>query len=574
MAMKEQVLLSNDTAIKLLDVKRGSVVSGHALPHYCLPANVLLFVSRGHGKLFIDGTTYTISPFFVCHAGRSAVIDFVAVRQPIEYIAIYYRAELMHPDSGKVTPHNDGHHLLQIQFGVSLAERLSLYQVVEQIEQKWSMRQGLEGFHANALLQGLLYELLKQLQTDGYQNPSEAVNTVMKHIDAHYNQELRLNQMAELVHCSARQLQRWFKQQKQIGPMEYVIKIRMNHAAQLLQHTVATVREIAESIGYRNVFYFSRAFKKYYGFSPLNYRRAAVADKKHALPASKLNVMPCCRTNDGLVIKHVKGELQLRQSPKRIVVLDVQYADQLVTLNERPVGSVGIGDTTICFPEYLQDKLGQTEVLGTYEQPNMEAISLLQPDLIVCTEAHEQHYEQLSRFAPTVMFQRNEDWQFILGIFGMITDKTEKANQILLEYREKAARLSDELASTLRGQRVALIRPRDSLIRVHTAAHRTGAVLYEDLGLPAPFFVEEASDTAYHISLDVLPEVNADHYFLLCNEMFQEWTIAMQGSTVWSSLSAVKQQCVYTVDAGVWIGSYGPTGIDRILDEVAHYLLT
>ncbi|MGG4492689.1 helix-turn-helix domain-containing protein [Brevibacillus reuszeri] len=554
MSKKEQVLLSNDTAIKLLDVKRGSMLSGNALPNYCLPANVLLFVSRGHGRLFIDGTPYTISPFFVCHAGRSAVIDFGAITQPIEYIAIYYRAELMHLNRGEVAQHIDGSNLLQVQFGVSLAERMTLYQIVEQIEQKWGMRQGLEGFHANALLQGLLYELLKQLQTDGYQNPSEAVSTVMKHIDAHYNQQLRLNQIAELVHCSSRQLQRWFKQQEQIGPMEYVIKIRMNHAAQLLQHTAATVREIAESIGYHNVFYFSRAFKKYYGISPLSYRRAAVADKN-------------------LVIKHVKGELPIRQSPKRIVVLDVQYADQLITLNERPVGSVGIEGTVIGFPDYLQDKLGQTEVLGTYEQPNMESISMLQPDLIVCTEAHEQHYGHLSRLAPTVMFQRNEDWRFILGIFGMITDKTEEANQILLEYREKAARLSEELANTLRGQRVALIRPRDASIRVHTAAHRTGAVLYEDLGLSAPFFIEEASDIAYQISLDVLPEVNADHYFLLCNDMFKDWTTTVQHSTEWRSLSAVKQQCVYTVDSSVWIGSYGPTGINRILDEVAHYLL-
>ncbi|MFE1630701.1 helix-turn-helix domain-containing protein [Brevibacillus reuszeri] len=556
MSIKEQVLLSNDTAIKLLDVKRGSMFSGNALPNYCLPANVLLFVSRGYGELSIDGTNYTISPFFVCHAGRSAAIDFVSVGQPLEYIAIYYRAELMPPDRGEAAQYFDGQNLLQVQFGVSLAERLSLYQIVEQIEQKWSMRQGLEGFHANALLQGLLYELLKQLQNDGYQHPSEAVSTVMKYIDAHYNQQLRLNQLAELVHSSSRQLQRWFKQQKQIGPMEYVIKIRMKHAAQLLQHTAATIHEIAESIGYRNAFYFSRAFKKYYGFSPLYYRQAVVDDKKH-----------------GLVIKHVKGELYLRQSPKRMVVLDVQYADQLITLNERPVGSVGIGGSVTCFPKYLQDKLGQTEVLGTYEQPNIEAISLLQPDLIVCTETHEQHYEQLSRLAPTVMFQRNENWRLILGIFGMLTDKTEEANQILLEYREKADRLSTELANTLRGQRVALIRPRDASIRVHTAAHRTGAVLYEDLGLPAPFFVTEASDTAYHISLDVLPEVHADHYFLLSNDMFRDWTNTVQDSTEWRSLSAVKQQCVYTVDSSVWIGSYGPTGINRILDEVAHYLL-
>lgn len=120
-----------------------------------------------------------------------------------------------------------------------------------------------------------------------------------------------------------------------------------------------------------------------------------------------------------------------------------------------------------------------------------------------------------------------------------------------------------------------MIRPRDTSIRLHTAIHRTGAVLYADLGLPAPFYItgDSVSDTAYHISLEDLPEVNASHYFLLSNEMFKERVTDMQQSVEWNSLSAVKEHCVYTVDASTWIGSYGPTGINRIVDEVALSLL-
>lgn len=573
MSLQEQLMLGSDTAIKLLDIERECVLPGHGLRHRSVPANMLFLASRGQGKLLVDGTSYTINPFFVCHAGRDAVMEFAEVTEPIEYIAIYYKAELMNSVRREVVDPYDEQDVLQIQFGFSVAKQLSLHQLVEQIERKWSMKQGLEGFHANALLQGLLYELLKQFQADGYQDPSEAVSIVTNHIETHYNQQLRLDMMAELVHCSSRQLQRWFKQQKQLKPKEYVIKVRMNHAAQLLQYSAANIREIAESIGYRDMFYFSRAFKKYYGMTPLDYRRAAIADKVTVWSAPSFEAVSCWIGNDGLVIKHAKGELRLQQPPKRIVVLDIQYADQLTTLNEQPVGSVGIGGAVIRFPDYLQDKLGQMKVIGTYEQPNVDSISLLQPDLIVCTEVHEQLYVQLSQLAPTIMFQRNENWRTILKIFGAITDKREEANRILVEYREKAAGLSGRLAHTLQGQRVALIRPRDGSIRIHTAAHRTGAVLYEDLGLPEPPFIAQPSDSAYHISVDVLPEVNANHYFLLSNEMFKERVNDMQCSMVWNSLGAVKEQRVYTVDASTWIGSYGPTGINRILDEVAQTLL-
>ncbi|MFB9277092.1 helix-turn-helix domain-containing protein [Cohnella cellulosilytica] len=578
MPLQKPLSLWNDTAIRLLDVRQLSVLPGNGLHKEVLPANLLFFAKGGHGRLVVDGAAYPIAPFSVCHAGKDAVIELAAAAEPIEYTAIYYKAERMHSEGRDAASPRDEGDFLQMPFGFSPAKRLSLHQIVEQIEQKWGAGQRLESFHANALLQGLLYELLKQLQTDGYRTPSEAVDIVTKHIDAHYDKPLKLEAMAELVHCSSRQLQRWFKQQKQLGPMEYVIQVRMGHAAHLLKHTSAAVQEIAQSIGYRDMYYFSSAFKKYYGTAPLDFRRTAAAHQAYALPVSTVRdeAVSSRRSNDGIVVAHAKGELRLRQPPKRIAVLDVQFADQLITLKELPVGSVGIGAATIrCFPDYLQTRLGQFKPLGTCEQPDIEAVDSLRPDLIVCTQMHEEIYAKLSRFAPTLMFHRNEDWRKMLGIFGEITGKRREADDRLREYRDKTAQLSERLADKLRGQRVALIRPRDTFIRLHTSIHRTGAILYEDLGLPAPFFIagDYVSDTAYHISLESLPEVNANHYFVLNNELFQERVTDMQSSPLWNSLSAVKKRHVYTVDASNWIGSYGPIGINRIVDDVAQSLL-
>ncbi|MFC4597875.1 helix-turn-helix domain-containing protein [Cohnella hongkongensis] len=577
MPLQTQLSQWNDTVVRLLDVRRLRLLPGHDLRHFDMPANLLLLARSGHGRLLVDGVTYPICPFFVCHAGEDAAVDLAAVTEPIECIAVYYKTGVLRIAESELASSPEGRELLQLSFGFVPAKRLALHQLVEQIEQKWNARQGLESFHASALLQSLLYELLKQLEAEGYQTPSEAVNLVKKHIDAHYNKPLQLKSMAELVHCSSRQLQRWFKQQMELGPMEYAIKVRMSHAARLLQHTSATVQEIAQSIGYRDIYYFSSAFKKYYGTAPLDFRRSASAEDNLASAAVPPGTAVFSyRANDGIVVKHARGELRLQHSPKRIAVLDVQYADQLITLNELPAGSVGIGTSAICcFPDYLQDKLGQFTAIGTCEQPDLEAIASLRPDLIVCTQLHEGIYESLSRMAPTVMFHRNEDWRTVLGIFGEMTGKRREADRVLSEYRDKTAQLSNRLADKLQGQRVALIRPRDTFIRVHTSNHRTGAILYEDLGLPAPFFISGnfVSDSAYHISLDELPEVNANHYFLLSNELFKQRVTDMQRSAVWQSLGAVKKRHVYTVDASTWIGSYGPLGISRIVEDVAQSLL-
>lgn len=161
----------------------------------------------------------------------------------------------------------------------------------------------------------------------------------------------------------------------------------------------------------------------------------------------------------------------------------------------------------------------------------------------------------------------------MLITFGMLVGKEKQATHILQSYEKKTALLSSKLAARLHGQRVALIRPREAVIRVHTAAHRTGAVLYEDLRLPAPQFVANAADTAYHISLDALPNVDANHYFLLSNDYSRQTVIDMQQTDAWNSLEAVKEEHVYTVDAATWIGSYGPLGINRVVEQIASSLL-
>ncbi len=322
------------------------------------------------------------------------------------------------------------------------------------------------------------------------------------------------------------------------------------------------------------MYYFSRAFKKYAGVPPLHYRHAAASrtDADYANALLQNRTASSYESSQGTVICHMQGEYTVTETPQRIAVLDVQYADHLLALGLSPVGSVGLGSAVLMFPQSLQAGLQHTELLGTYEYPNLSALERLAPNLIICTEVHEQYLERLSGIAPVVMFKRNENWQTILSLFGELTGKRAEAKQIIADYLRRTALLSEELASALAGKSVALIRPLDSLVRVHSAAHRTGAVLYRDLGLPVPLFVADTSDTAYHISVERLPAVQASHYFLLSNEFMQDGISATE-QRVLGMLGGGEEQRVHSVDAATWIGCYGPMGINGIVDQVEKVLL-
>lgn len=61
-----------------------------------------------------------------------------------------------------------------------------------------------------------------------------------------------------------------------VSPMNYLIRLRMQKAAEKLTGSAQTVSGIALAVGYPDLFSFSRAFRKYYGCSPTQYRSRPV----------------------------------------------------------------------------------------------------------------------------------------------------------------------------------------------------------------------------------------------------------------------------------------------------------
>jgi len=274
-----------------------------------------------------------------------------------------------------------------------------------------------------------------------------------------------------------------------------------------------------------------------------------------------------------VTIKHMKGELTLNEKPKTIAVLDVKFLDQLLAVGEQPSGSVIAGGNTT-FPEYLSDQLGDVQVLGTRDEPNLEAIVALDPDLILMTDFQEKEYENVSKIAPTIVLDFYEDWRDTLTTVAAITGKQAEAETVRQAYEEKVAGLKAKLSEKLGDETVALIRPRKEGIRVHGLEHRTGGILYEDLGLKAPALVQEIKDdTSVEISMEKVPDIGADRYFLLSDELFAAEADVLESSPVWKSLDAVKNNRAYDVNATLWIAYYGPLAINIIVDEASEALL-
>ena len=92
------------------------------------------------------------------------------------------------------------------------------------------------------------------------------------HIQQHYTEELTLNRVSEIVHVSPPYISKLFKEKLGMTFLEYLTRIRMEKAKQMLRETQESIRRIGCEVGYQDPNYFSRAFKKYVGVTPREYR--------------------------------------------------------------------------------------------------------------------------------------------------------------------------------------------------------------------------------------------------------------------------------------------------------------
>lgn len=101
------------------------------------------------------------------------------------------------------------------------------------------------------------------------------IDTVINYMKCNYSKELKLEDLSARAFLSPSYLSRFFKECTSMTISEYMQKIRIEEACQLLKKTDMKVIEIAYKVGYRDIKYFNSIFKKINGKTPGEYRRKA-----------------------------------------------------------------------------------------------------------------------------------------------------------------------------------------------------------------------------------------------------------------------------------------------------------
>jgi AraC-like DNA-binding protein len=102
---------------------------------------------------------------------------------------------------------------------------------------------------------------------------SRNISDSIRYINDHYAEDISIKTLADLEHYNVNYYYDWFRTRTGTTPVEYIKKLRMEKAKELLENTDYTVQQIAGQVGYQFNSSFSRAFKEYSGVSPAQYKR-------------------------------------------------------------------------------------------------------------------------------------------------------------------------------------------------------------------------------------------------------------------------------------------------------------
>jgi AraC-like DNA-binding protein len=385
------------------------------------------------------------------------------------------------------------------------------------------------------LFHQIILQLLEQQEARFVVTEQPSMERSITYLENHFSEKISREQLAAIAGMSGSHYSTLFKQFTGFTPNEYLSRLRVHRAKELLLNSLSTLREIALKVGYKDEFYLSRRFKQQTGASPSGY-----------------NLIPF----------------------QKVAVMLTPYASHLLLLGLEP--AVTISESS----EYLNlsDQKPPQIMKFIHTNSSVEQIKALlleaNIELIIAAKEHLEEYGlnagQLRAVAPIMEVSWNEiGWKDQLRLIGRAIQRSDRAEQWLdaFEQEELEARavvqrsaVANEIVTLL------VIKPDELLVY---GARNVGYVMYQSLGLRAPTLIENEikrlGDQFHSISIEVsdLVDYAGDRILVI---VFPDakgstaHTEAIFQSPYWSQLLAVQQKKVQLLELDDWV-PYNPASI-------------
>lgn len=242
----------------------------------------ITYILSGRGRYHVEGEFYDVEAgdVIICNPGERHQHIVTNSKEPtVQFFAGFsgYQFRGMAPDTIRL---KDGGHLLRLGFEARQEVSKHCYEMIAENEAGKLGKYFMLKAHLMQIVLLMMREVLeqKEKQQKGMSfetyNKSYAVKKIITYLNENYAQKISLDQIAHNMYLSPVYISKIFKDETGETPINYLIKIRLEKARQTLEEeSDSSIKSIANQVGYEDVYHFSKLFKKYYGVSPLFYKK-------------------------------------------------------------------------------------------------------------------------------------------------------------------------------------------------------------------------------------------------------------------------------------------------------------
>lgn len=117
----------------------------------------------------------------------------------------------------------------------------------------------------------LLLQYSKKIGTPDAETSSDKLKNVLDYIETHFENPISVSELAKLCYFSDYHFMRFFKKHMNMTCVEYINNVRLEKSVELFQKGNTSILDVSMSVGFRNLSYFHRAFKRKYHMTPLSF---------------------------------------------------------------------------------------------------------------------------------------------------------------------------------------------------------------------------------------------------------------------------------------------------------------
>lgn len=159
---------------------------------------------------------------------------------------------------------------------ITLDNYKEIQTLLQQMYSIWNEKKPGYRYECTSMLYHVLYLIKQQTHNDmlQYADANQRINAALDYIHQHYKKEqISIENLARMTSLSEPYFRKLFKRIYQISPNRYIINLRLEYAAQLLQSRLYTIAEVSEKSGFNDVKYFERLFKQKFTITPGAYKK-------------------------------------------------------------------------------------------------------------------------------------------------------------------------------------------------------------------------------------------------------------------------------------------------------------